>query len=281
MDIRTAILSGQPVPCEVIDAHTHLTPFHGRGWYQYKPAMADTIRCLDRYGIDTVVTSLHVFAAGYQDLANETTRRLIADYPGRVWGYVTVNPGWDVKRAEQEVAACADAEGFAGFKLHPGWQPPMFAPAYECVWAAANARRAPVLCHTWCGDPPTRDFEKALKKYPDVPLLVGHCGGSREAYLDFIALSKDYPNCCLEICGSLACDLWLEDIVAAAGADRVFFGTDMINCEGRLEIGRVGLADLPESAKAMIFAGNFRRLLANRRPPAKLTDRTPGKAPRE
>ena len=51
------------------------------------------------------------------------------------------------------------------------------------------------------------------------------------------------------------------------GVDRIFFGTGMINCEARLEIGRVGLADLPESVKKMIFAGNFRRLLANRRKP--------------
>jgi predicted TIM-barrel fold metal-dependent hydrolase len=222
---------------------------------------------MDRYGIDTVVTAPHAFLGGYQDLANQITAQLSRDYPGRIWGYIVAHPFWTIREIQAEIAKHIDNENFVGFKLLPGYQGPLLSPGNEAIFAAAESRGMPVLSHTWAKNPPVAEFEKALRRYPHVPLLIGHCGGARETYQEFIALSKDFPNACLEICGSLYVDWWFEDIVAAAGADRLFFGTDLINVEPRYEIGRVGLADIGEADKKKIFAENFLKIL-KRKPPA-------------
>lgn len=264
MEIKEAILTGQPLPCRVIDAHTHMCAFTDVGYYQYHPDMVSVMRDLDRYGVDTIVTAPHPLVGNYPDRANRIARDLIRNHPGRVWGWICVSPLLDIRHTETDIAQYIHADGFVGFKFLPGYHGSLLAPGYECALEIARAEHKPVLTHTWAENVPFAEVETVLKRFPDVAIIIGHGGGRRETYRKCIELSRHYPNLYLEICGSLYVDIWLEDVVAEMRANRVIYGTDMINVEPRLEIGRVGLASISEEEKRGIFAENFLSLI--RRP---------------
>jgi hypothetical protein len=156
-------------------------------------------------------------------------------------------------------------QGFVGFKYLSGYHGTLLSEPYEYGFSIANERRMPVLCHTWSGNPPASEFRKIAEKYPNLSLLAAHGGGNRHTYLEFAGMCKDQPNLFIEICGGLMCDLWLEDIVAVAGADRIIFGTDMVNLDPRNDLGRIVFADIPEDDRKRILAGNFKNILGKRK----------------
>ncbi len=265
MSLVTEVLAGKPLSCEVIDAHSHITPYTKGGWYQHRPDLDDVIRTMDHLGIDTIVTAPHPLVGSYNAEANAITAAAIKRHPGRVLGYVCYNPVFGVAEARTITKRYIDQKGFVGFKFLSGYHGSLLSDGYAYGFDAANERRLPVLCHTWCGAPPTAEFRKIAEKYPDVSLLVAHGGGNRDTYLDFAKLCAEFPNVFIEICGGFMCDLWFEDIVAAAGAERIIFGTDIINVEPRLDLGRVVFADIPEADKRNILAGNYKKIIARRR----------------
>ena len=62
MTIREEAFAGLPLSCPVIDAHTHIGPYHMSGWHQ-KYDRVDTglvLEDLTRLGIDCIVTAPHV-----------------------------------------------------------------------------------------------------------------------------------------------------------------------------------------------------------------------------
>ena len=265
MSVVNDVLAGKPLSCEVIDAHTHLAQYTASGWYQYQPELDNSIRMMDRLGIDTIVTAPHPLIGSYCEKANAITAEAIKRYPGRVLGYVCFNPVYGVPEARKLTRKYLDRRGFVGFKFLPGYHGTLLADAYAYGFGVANERRLAVLCHKWGESPSTAEFRTMAEKYPDLSLLIGHGGGNRNTYLACAKLCADFPNVFIEICGGLGCDLWLEDIVAAAGAERIIFGTDMVNLDPRNDLGRVVFADIPEADKHKILAGNFRKILGRRR----------------
>ena len=155
MEIKDAILAGQPLPCTVVDMHCHLTGHYYRGWYQWRPSTDEVIRNMIRYGVDWTVTAPHPFVGGYHDLANRIAREAARRYPARIKGYITVNPCWTLERAKREVAEYIDDEAFVGFKLLPEYQGPILSPVHEYALETAGQRGMPTLIHTW-KDLPTR-----------------------------------------------------------------------------------------------------------------------------
>lgn len=263
--IADEVLAGKPLSCEVIDAHTHITPYTSFSWYQYRPELDEAIRMMDRLGIDTIVTAPHAFAGSYCEQANAIAARAIQRYPGRVLGYVTFNPVFGLGEAKRLTRKYLGRDGFVGFKFLSGAHGTLLEAPYAFGFKTAHERRLPVLCHKWGESPPTAEFRTVAEKYPDLSLLIGHGGGNRDSYLACARLCADFSNVFIEICGGLGCNLWIEDVVAAAGADRIIFGTDMVNLDPRNDLGRVAFADLPDDDKKKIFAGNFKKILGKRR----------------
>ena len=262
MNIASEVLAGIPISCEVIDAHTHITPYTNTGWYQYQPELSTLIHDMDRYGVNTIVTAPHALVGSYSEEANSITVAAMKEYPGRILGYVCFNPEYGLAETKSIVKKYWGKPGFVGFKFLSGYHGSLLSEPYAYALSVANEHHAPVLCHTWANSPPFSEFRTVAKKYPKLSLIAGHGGGSRSTYKDAIAACKDHSNLFIEICGGLYCDWWLEDIVADAGAERVIYGTDAINLDMRYDLGRVVFADLPESDKKKILAVNFKKILA-------------------
>lgn len=262
MGLKEEVLAGKPLSCRVIDSHTHICQYTYSGWYQYQPELENVVRDMDRYGIDTIVTAPHPIVGSYCDLGNRITCEAIKKYPGRIFGYIIFNPAYGMKEAKRLTRKYVGTDGFVGFKfLSGGYHGSLLSDPYQYGFKVADEFHAPVLCHTWSGNPPISEFREVAEKFPNLTLIMAHGGGSRKTYQECIGLSKDFPNVFIEICGGLACDWWLEDIVAEIGPDKIIYGSDMINLDARYDLGRVVFAGIPEDDKKKILARNYEGIL--------------------
>ncbi len=135
------------------------------------------------------------FAAGFRDVANEAakvraendwTGREAARYPERLVAFCSLNPLRDY--ALEELANCARDPHIKGLKLHLTTSFVDIRNAdhvrkLAAVFAAANARRFPIIVHmrTMNPDYGRRDAEifinEVLTQAPDVPLQIAHLSG--------------------------------------------------------------------------------------------------------
>jgi len=94
MTIREEAFAGLPLSCPVIDAHTHIGPYHMSGWHQ-KYSRTDTglvLEDISRLGIDCIVTAPHVMVQERMAEANAMAAEMAAKYPGKVYGYISIVP---------------------------------------------------------------------------------------------------------------------------------------------------------------------------------------------
>ena len=248
----------------IIDAHTHLGPYHLNGWHQkYDQTGTETVvRNYIRIGIDCIVTSPHPMIQERMEEANAIAAQAVMDYPGKVYGYITIVPGCGMQAVRKEIETYIDHPGFVGFKFLTGYHGELLQPEYEYAMDVADERSCPVLCHEW-GDIPKRSgFEQALKTRHRMKLMIAHQGGGSEADTRSCAhIIKDYENAYMELCGSLENRLPVEVIAELCGVHKLIFGTDQINLDPKYELGRVMFAELSDESKEKIFALNFLGLL--------------------
>ncbi len=94
--------------------------------------------------------------------------------------------------------------------------------------------------------------------YPSIPFLAGHSGaGDVEVNLEE---AHRTPNLYLELTYSGGTPWLVERLVREVGAERIVWGSDTILFAASHQVGKVVFAEIPESAKRAILAGNARRL---------------------
>lgn len=264
MTIREEAFSGRPVSCCVIDAHTHMGPYHLYGWHQ-KYDCTDTgsvLKDMARLGIDCIVTAPHPMIQERMEEANCMAADLAKQYPGRVYGYISVVPACGIDAIRRELNLYSQYPAFLGVKFLPGYHGDLQQPEYEYAMDFANEMGCPVLCHEWYGTPALSEFAAALKTRHDMKLIIAHQGGgSAEHTRACIPAVREYENAYMELCGSLFNQLPVEQIVKMAGEDKVIFGTDAINLEPKYEFGKVAFSILEDRVKKKIFAENYLNLL--------------------
>ena len=106
MTIREEAFAGLPLSCPVVDAHTHIGPYHMSGWHQ-KYDRVDTglvLEDLTRLGIDCIVTAPHPMVQERMEEANRMAAEMAIQYPGKVYGYISIVPscGMDAVKKELE-----------------------------------------------------------------------------------------------------------------------------------------------------------------------------------
>ena len=257
MTLKDLFLDGGA--CPVIDSHGHLGPFYGI--YMPEAPLEKMIAGMGRCGIESIILSPHDALSGDSREGNRQMLDAVTRYPGRVYGYCTINPNFP-EEIPGEMDRYLGKPGVVGFKIHPSMHAyPADGDRYRPVWERANQDKLMVLSHTWgvsggCG---AADMRKIAERYPDVRLILGHsCYGAWE---EAIALAEAFPNVYLELTAAYHVYGLLEWMCRKAGSHKVLFGTDYPWFDPMVAIGCVVFAHIAEDEMRNILYDNARGLI--------------------
>lgn len=264
MTIRDDAFAAKPLKPFIIDAHTHLSNYYRSGWHQKPgyPELKMFLHVYDTLGIDCCVTAPHMICDGMTVEANEVARQAANEYPGRIYGYISVALFEGMATLKRNLSLYGANPAFVGLKFLGGYNGNYTDPIYKYAADYANEVGCPVLCHTWSNRPPLDSMREMAETRPNMNLVCAHLGGGNKEFTLIAAkIAREVPNFHLEICGSLWTPLGIEDVVDMVGAERVIFGTDVVNLDARFDFGRVAFAPMQDEVKRKIFSENFLRLL--------------------
>jgi predicted TIM-barrel fold metal-dependent hydrolase len=191
---------------------------------------------------------------------NDRIARAVAAHPGRLLGFASVNPWWGAD-AVAELDRAIQRLGLSGLKLHSVVQgfeidDDVVLPVIE------RAAELGVVVYVHTGTPvlalPLQLLELATR-YPQVPFIAGHMGGA-DFYVDAPLSLPRAENVWLET--SLSCHAgYIGEAVAAAGAQRVLFGSDSPTSRMASELTKIRVLELGEEVERQVFGANLQALL--------------------
>jgi len=232
------------------DCHGHIG---GRMSHYHVPdgTLGQTVAEMDRLGVERVCVFSFAGVTSDEVFGNDVVAEAVRRYPDRFVGFTLLNPhrGRDAMLAELERGARL---GLRGIKLIPHYQGyPETGPLIDvaCEWADAHGQI--ILDHSWG---PPEQIERLVAAHPNACFITGH---STAAYADIM---KRYGNlfvCSCPLLGPRSC----EEMVAAIGADRLLFGSDLQDLPVAWGLGPILFARIAEADKRRILGGNLTHIL--------------------
>ena len=223
--------------------------------------VTEVLSSMDRLSISGAL--LHI-AAGTQselDIDPPHTNDRLYDFcrtDARLVPCPIVLPAWgdDLPPERDQVDACIRA-GAAAVRLRPardGWNLADW--CAKPLFAALCERRMPA----WCGDGewPFAAVADAAGRYPEVPFII--TGVPYREQRSLVALLSSFKNIYCSIGSNYTVHEGIEQIVRRLGAGQLLFGTGFPNVEPAMAVAQLMYAGIDEADKALIGAGNFRRL---------------------
>jgi uncharacterized protein len=249
----------------IIDAHLHL----GGLPYLYMPSNTEEniINILKNIGVKKAICanhgSLSTVNYGLEELFESLERQ--NDF---LYGYLVFNPNFEnisLKSIENNF----ERNHIAGIKIHPSWHlcyP--FDIRYDKLWQYVAERKIPVLTHSWDPEAPNKSqkfsdpygFEKIIKKFPDLKLILAHAGGRGEMLYNVISLMEKYPNLYVDFAGDIFVPGLIEEYITRVGSQRLLFGSDMPWVDIRFHLAHLLNLSITEKDKKNILGLNAQKL---------------------
>jgi predicted TIM-barrel fold metal-dependent hydrolase len=228
-----------------VDIHWH--PDH---WNlgEHVPSPEEQTEIFDRYGYERVI-ALSIRALN-DSLAtgNAETEAWFARDP-RIYGLIVVDPARATESAEQ-ITRYAGHPRFVGLKaiqdpLGIGLDHEAFAP----ILAACETHALPILAHL-------PGVAEAARRHPEVTIVAAHGNWGRAGHL------ADVRNVCFDFSTGHALreETQLKRFVAAVGADRVCFGSDMQLLSPAWSLAKLFEAQLAAEDEALVLRDNAYRI---------------------
>ena len=224
----------------LIEVHAHF--LHAKcGRKDWQERNASRLRAGERIGITVHIASI-LGTWGYLSptyfpsprdvtLGNDEMLAMQRREGDRVRSYVTVNPN-DTDHALSEIDRCL-AHGAIGIKLAASRRADD--PLLDPIAAEAARRGVPVLHHIWQHrrrDWPGQEASDAVEltrlaaRHPGVAFILAHIGGGGDWQHTLPALAE-VPNVYVDLSGSGVDRGMLDRTVAAVGASRMLWGSDL------------------------------------------------------
>jgi predicted TIM-barrel fold metal-dependent hydrolase len=233
----------------------------------------DLLAAMDRDGVDQAV----VMGMGWTDHqvaveANEYIIQTVADNPGRLTGFCSVNPGWG-EPAVTEAQRCFDA-GLVGIgELHADTQKfditdvAAMAPVMEL----ARSDRLPVLVHASepvghqypgkGGTTPDKLY-RFIQNFPGNVIICAHWGGGLPFYSLMPEVKESLKNVYFDSAATPF--LYRPEVFGAvselAGAGKVLFASDFPLLEMSRPLEQARNAGLAADVEAALLWGNAAKL---------------------
>lgn len=241
-----------------IDMHAHTGSFEGfvRGG---EHTIDTLVAAWDEAGVEAgLISNLDSHdPAG----ANDRTVAACERHPGRVFGYVYLNPT-DVRGALAELNRRAGDDRFRGVKLHPSLDVYFpFLELYYPVYERIQELGLPMLWH--CGTYPYSSplqIAYVARLFPGVPFVLAHFALADLSWESFPAASLA-DNVHVDTSGNPILPL-MDEWLDRFGADRMLWGSDFPFYQVRYELEKVDRLGCDDAARALIREGNARRLFS-------------------
>jgi uncharacterized protein len=224
----------------LIDVHAHF--YHDRSARaDWRERNESRLRAGEHVGITVHVASIlgswgltspiYFPSPGDITYANDFLLTLQRSHPGRIRGYVVVNPNFQ-DHALAELKRGLDA-GMIGIKLAASRR--ANDPLLDPICQIAGARGVPVLHHIWQhrrreypGQEASDGAELAAlaARHPRVNFLLAHIGGGGD-WIHSLAAVQGVPNVYLDVSGSGVDGGMLEACLEMVGVERLVWGCDM------------------------------------------------------
>lgn len=234
---------------QVYDTHTHIgAAVHSGQTY----TADDLLRDMDRAGIDRSLVIPFPVVADHR-AAHDEIGRAVGAHPDRLTGAACLPAFLPREEFREEVRRCVDRYGFRALKIQPQYQPVnVFSSRSDYIFETALDHRLAVVCHTGTGIPLSLPalFMMPARRFPDLPLILAHCGGPLLA-LEAIVAASFCPNLYLELSSVLPHQI--ATVLAHVEPARLMIGSDLPeNLE--MEIGKiVGLKASTETRAAILW----------------------------
>jgi predicted TIM-barrel fold metal-dependent hydrolase len=207
----------------IYDTHTHIGTARHSGRSQSAEQM---LRAMDAAGIDRAVLIPFPVVSDY-GAAHDEIGRAVGDHPDRFTGAACIYPFIPEQNFRDEVRRCAEELGLRAIKLQPQYQAlNPISPRSDFFFEAALEYRLPVICHTGSGVPFSLPslFIMPARKFPALPIVLGHAGGSVYAAETIVAASV-CENIYIEL--SSLMPHHIHEILAHVPSTRLMIGSDL------------------------------------------------------
>ncbi|MCR4681831.1 MAG: amidohydrolase family protein [Clostridiales bacterium] len=247
------------LPCPIMDFHAHMDE-HAEIYFPFSSG-DDMVRDMDVNGVRTLFFCGH-FALDDPLYGEQYNVAPVRAHPDRLRAYHIIHSRHlDPEREIREVDENPDV--YVGFKLLGDYNrfsisDPIHDPYYDYL----NQTKKLLLLHTWGGSPydDADKVEEIAKKFPEIRIICGHSFFTRQT--SGVKRAVKYPNVYFELTAVPIIRGAFEDIINAAGSERILFGTDLPWFSTMHGAGMVLGADISDEDRENIFYRNGERLLS-------------------
>lgn len=240
---------------KICDAHVHLG--ESGPW---QPHMNSTIyvdklvRLLNKYEVERAVVFPNPNVGDKYPQMNDYIAKSVKKHPKRLVGFGRVDPRREY--AVQELNRIKNHLKLTGLKLHPMvecFRPDH--PFFNEFFQKTNELSLPILFHTGDGFSSPGLILKIAKKYPKLPIILGHL---KEAAL---GVMKQCENVYVETSGTSPD---LVELSADIDQGRILFGSDVPYYRYPVQIIIIETAEISQKVKRKILCENFQRLFSQK-----------------
>jgi uncharacterized protein len=245
----------------IVDAHAHIG--------DYSPAIPggdhsaeELVDRWDAAGVDCGVISV---LGDDPAASNDKTRAACECFPGRIFGYVYLNPT-DVEGSLRELDRCAGHDSFRGVKFHPmnnAYYP--FIEDYYPVYARVEELGLPMLWHSGTS-PYSHPLQIAFvaRRFPRIPFILGHFALSDLTWECFPA-AELADNIMVDTTANPIVPV-IDDWLRRFGSERMLWGSDFPFYDVAYELVKIDHLTIEPEAKRQIVCENARRLFRLKEP---------------
>jgi predicted TIM-barrel fold metal-dependent hydrolase len=236
---------------QICDAHVHLGK-SGPWQPYYDPtiSVADLLRLFNVYNVERAVVFPNPNVGDKYPEMNDYIAKSMRKHPDRLVGFGRVDPRRE--DAIEELTRIKNQLRLVGLKLHPMvecFRPDH--PFFNRFFHEAGKLGLLILFHTGDGFSSPALVTRIAKKYPKLPLILGHL---KEGAL---SMMEQFDNFYVETSGTL------PDIIELAtdiDEDRILFGSDVPYYRYPTQIAIVEASRIAQKTKRKVFYENFQRL---------------------
>ncbi|MBM3473726.1 MAG: hypothetical protein FJX75_10700 [Armatimonadetes bacterium] len=234
---------------QVYDCHGHIgssTPHH-----VIDDSLDDIVAEMDRFGVRVCCVFNLEGVFGDDTYGNEVVADAVRRHPERFIGFTMVNPNHGeadmLKQLERGLA-----NGMQGIKLISSYHGyPTEGPLIDVACRFAHEHGQFILNHYWGS---AEQMERLCTTYPNACFFTGH------STMEYVEVTRRVGNLFICTCPFHAWDQ-TEQFVAAYGADRILFGSDLTDLPIAWGLAPTMYAKIPEEDKLKILGGNLKRLM--------------------